>query len=109
MTLRERLVESLHLVQQHAHGPAVADDVVHVCQEQILFSVQTNQGRAQQRSRRKIKWTQSVVLSETFSFPRTPFFTQRAQIDQRQLEREGASTRCTGWPPATKKVVRSVW
>ncbi len=59
--LEGRLVECGDLTHQHAHGPAVRDDVVHVEGEHVLGGAQPPQARADERTRGEVEGPQRVL------------------------------------------------
>ena len=51
----KRLVERAQLAEEHLHGPAVADDVVHAEEQHVLLRAAAQQQGAQQRPRRQVE------------------------------------------------------
>ncbi len=61
-------VERGHLAHEHAHGPTVGDDVVHVEGEHVLGGAQLQQPHAQQRAGGEVEGAERVLLELALQF-----------------------------------------
>src|SRR5215213_2541926 len=73
-------VEQAQLTQEHAYGPAVADNVVHVQKQPVLLLVQAQQLSPNKRPVLELKRTCRVLSGEPFCFVWSLFDVQSAEI-----------------------------
>ncbi|EYF04582.1 Hypothetical protein CAP_4402 [Chondromyces apiculatus DSM 436] len=71
---REGLVEAPQLSHQHAHGPAVADDVVHGQEQRVLLVGGPQERRPKQRSLRQVEGRPRLLLAP-------PLHVRRGRVD----------------------------
>ncbi len=84
--LGEGLVEGGDFTHQHAHGPTVRDDVVHVEGEHVLGGAQLQQLRAHQRSGGEVEGAQGLLAQPSLQLGAGGLGLQVAEVHQFQRQ-----------------------
>src|SRR5262245_52926970 len=77
-------VQGSKLVDEHPHGPAIADDMVHCQHKHVLFRLKAYERRTEQRSFAEIEGGRRLFLSRSRELRRSLGWVEEAQITHRQ-------------------------
>ena len=86
---RRRFVEGEQLAEEHAHAPAVADDVVHGQQQQVLLVGEAHQRGAEQRTALQVKGALRILPHHAARLVLAVLRREPGEVQHRQLRGRG--------------------
>jgi hypothetical protein len=96
---REGVVEDARLADEHPHRPAVADDVVHGHEQEVMVGTEPHESGAQQRPGREVEGARGFGIGEAAALGLAPLFGERGEVGERERDVERRGDELAG-PPA---------